>query len=403
MRIVLLSQPSFLESESMVRFARMLENEYTARGHSVTIWSPVPRAYHCVPRGRLSKWAGYVDQFLLFPRQVRAALEAEANDTLFVFCDQALGPWVPLVKDRPHVVHCHDLLALRSALGEFRENPTALTGRIYQRYIRRGFRQAQHFISISKKTREDLHGFGGVRPSTSEVVYNGLNYPYTPMAPSEAQQVLAQAGLPVHPRGMLLYVGHSAWYKNTAGLIRLYAQYARQTPDPLALWMVSGPPSPVLRSALTEVPPAGQVLFFKGIENRAIQAAYSHARVLLFPSLAEGFGWPLVEAQACGCPVITTNDAPMNEVAGPAARYLPRLRFGDDIRAWAEHGAQVLMRLLALTDAERAHIVSQGLEWAANFSAERAIDAYLGIYQQVMQSHTGSPSKRLAAAEDQAA
>jgi len=89
----------------------------------------------------------------------------------------ALGPWVPVVRDRPHVVHVHDLLALRSALGEIPENPTSITGRIYQRYIRRGFQKARHFVSISRKTQADLHRVGGVSAITSEVVYNGLNFP----------------------------------------------------------------------------------------------------------------------------------------------------------------------------------------------------------------------------------
>ena len=84
-------------------------------------------------------------------------------------------------------------MALRSALGDIPENRTAISGRIYQRYIRRGFRQARHFICISRKTRDDLHRYGLVSPVTSEVVYNGLNFPYQPMESGEAQRVLRAA------------------------------------------------------------------------------------------------------------------------------------------------------------------------------------------------------------------
>src|SRR5258707_6114071 len=157
------------------------------------------------------------------------ALKSFSAATLFVFCDQALGPWVPLVKSRPHVVHAHDLLALRSALGDIPENPTSFTGRIYQRYIRRGFRQARHFISASKKTRDDLHRCGQVAATSSDVVYNGLNFPYEPMARHEAQEVLRTAGFPESPGGVLLHIGGNQWYKNQAGVISIYAQYvARQ-------------------------------------------------------------------------------------------------------------------------------------------------------------------------------
>ena len=239
MNVVLFSHPVFLNSQSMTRFARMLEQAYVARGHQVQVWSPKARVYNLVPRGRLSKWAGYIDQYILFPLWVRKQLKRQSADTLFVFCDQALGPWIPLVKGRPHVVHVHDLLALRSALGLMPENPTSWTGRLYQRYIRHGFQQAKHFISISKKTRDDLHYFGQVSPVISEVVYNGLNYPYAPTLPSEAIHVLNQAGLPVKPNGMLLHVGGSQWYKNMPGVIRLYIEYAKGEVNPLPLWCIS--------------------------------------------------------------------------------------------------------------------------------------------------------------------
>jgi len=181
LNLVLVCHPTFLPSQSMPRFAQMLKQAYEARGHNVEIWSPQARVFNWVPRSRLSKWAGYVDQYLLFPITMRKALHRTPRTTLIVFCDQALGPWVPLVKDRVHVVHVHDLLALRSALGDIPENPTPISGRIYQRFIRRGFRRGRHFISVSGKTREDLSRFGGVSSLTSEVVYNGMNFAYAPL------------------------------------------------------------------------------------------------------------------------------------------------------------------------------------------------------------------------------
>jgi glycosyltransferase involved in cell wall biosynthesis len=110
---------------------------------------------------------------------------------------------------------------------------------------------------------------------------------------------------------------------------------------------------------------------------------------LLFPSLAEGFGWPIVEAMACGCPVLTTGEAPMTEVGGEAARYIPRLRFGEDIDVWASKCADELSAVLALDGDQRAALVEAGLTQAARFSADRAIDAYLDIYQHVFEMERG--------------
>jgi len=115
MNIVLFSHPSFLPSQSMPRYAGMLANAYRERGHQVQVWSPQPRLYQLLAGTRWAKWAGYIDQYLIFPMQVRWRLLSQPQGQLYVFCDQALGPWVPLVKHLPHVVHAHDLLALRSA------------------------------------------------------------------------------------------------------------------------------------------------------------------------------------------------------------------------------------------------------------------------------------------------
>lgn len=393
MNLVLFTHPAFLGSHSQAHFARMLVDAYRARGHSVTLRQPQGRVHGWVPAGRLSKWAGYVDQYLLFPPQLCDAVRSDAPDTLYVFCDQALGPWIPHVAHRPHVVHCHDLLALRCALGDVPENPTSHTGRIYQRYIRSGFRRARHFISISEKSRADLHRFGGVKPVTSEVVYNGLNHPYRPLRRDEASAVLAQAGLPAADRGCLLHVGGGQWYKNTAGVVRLYASYAQEAlrlgATPLPLWMVSPAPNESVRRALGHVPEQAEVRFFSGLSTDVIQALYSHAAALLFPSLAEGFGWPIAEAMACGCPVITTGDAPMNEVGGEIATYLPRLEVGDDVAAWARFGAARVIHVLGRSKSERERNATRGREWAARFNAGAAIDSYLSVYQRVLALECG--------------
>jgi glycosyltransferase involved in cell wall biosynthesis len=400
MRIVIFCHPPYLPSQSMPRFAEMLRSSFQALGHEVKLWAPHPRFHKLFAGHPYGKWGGYIDQYLIFPRRVREALAAEPADTMFVFADQALGPWVPLIKGRPHVVHVHDLLNLRSALGDDPGHVTSLSGRIYQRYIRRGFRLARHYISVSKKTREDLHRFGGVDAVTSEVVYNGLNYPYRPMPEPQALDTLRAAGLPAPPGGMLLHVGGGQWYKNKGGLIALYSRYVTETANPLPLWCIGPKPSPGIARMIRRIPAEGQVAFFQNLDNATLQAAYSYARVFLFPSFAEGFGWPLIEAQACGCPVITTDEAPMNEVAGDAARYIPRLAPTADVDAWAAHGARVLRELLALDPAERLEVVQRGYGWVKQFDSATAIARYLEIYQRILDVETarstaGAPLKGL--------
>ena len=126
------------------------------------------------------------------------------------------------------------------------------------------------------------------------------------------------------------------------------------------------------------------MLFVQGIDNHALQAAYSLARTFLFPSLAEGFGWPIIEAQACGCPVITTNAAPMNEIGGAAATYIPVLSMTDDPQLWAQQAATTLKSLLAMPETQRQALVSEGIANVARFNADDAIEGYLNVYRQVL-------------------
>lgn len=393
MNLVLYTHPAWMGLQSQTRVARMMAGAYQTRGHRVQVRQPTPRVHAWVVSSRWArwaKWAGYFDQFILFAREQRRAIAADPPDTLYVFCDQALGPWVPLAAHRPHVVHCHDLLALKSALGLVPENPTSWTGRVYQRYIRAGFRRARHFISVSEISRSDLHAFGAIEPVTSEVVYNGQNHPYRALPPALAWSRLQAAGLGAAHDGLLLHVGGGQWYKNTEGVLELYAQYVQRrlaTGRPvLPLLMVSPTPGALLQSLVAAVPDPGRVRFVPGIDNDSLEALYSIASALLFPSLAEGFGWPIAEGLVCGCPVITTGEAPMSEVGGTHAHYLPRLASRADLPAWADKGAALLCEVLDRPDRERERSREAGIAWARRFDAAHAIERYLDIYSSVLAS-----------------
>lgn len=383
MNFVLFSHPGFMQSQSMPRFAGALANSLRAAGHQVQVISPRPLFHKMVKSATLQKWAGYIDQYIVFPAEAKKIIQNSPSDTVFVFCDQALGPWVPLVKNRPHVIHCHDLLALRSALDLIPENPTSGTGKIYQKYIRAGFQQGNHFIAISSKTKTDLIEYGGVQGDKVEVVLNELNYPYAPFTKEECAQVWAKHKLPAAEQGLILHIGGGQWYKNRKGVVGIYREYVQQTANPLPLWMVGPAPTGELAELIKTVPKPGQVIHLKGVDNDVVQALYSSAKVFLFPSLAEGFGWPIVEAQACGCPVITTGEPPMNEVGGDHTTFIPRLN--NDFDAWSKTGATALMRILSLPDEQKSSLVKQSLHWAARFQPGTAFKAYLEVYERVLK------------------
>lgn len=369
----------------MPRFAQMLADGMRARGHEVAIWAPEAKFSRLPAPRSLKKWLGYLDQYLVFPSAVRRRLRQYPASTLFSFTDQALGPWVPLLSGRPRVVHCHDFLAQRSMLGEIPENPPGWTGQQYQAYIRRGYAEGQHFISVSQRTQEDLHRFLPTTPRRSDVVYNGLNQSF---APQDVATVRAQLGQQVGldlGTGYLLHVGGNHFYKNRVGVIELYNAWRATGAAALPLLLVGEAPNESLAAAHAQSPYRQDIHLLSGLADQHVRAAYAGASVFLFPSLAEGFGWPIAEAMASGCPVITTNEAPMTEVAGEAGFLIPRRPSASaEVVAWAKAGAQVVAQVLQLSVAERQAVVAAGLQNAKRFSTDEALDKIEEIYSEII-------------------
>lgn len=387
MKLVFFSHPPFLGSLSMPRFSRMLIEGMKERGHRVDEWVPTARFYKIpVPR-LLKKWMGYADQYIAFPTQVRRRIRKLPQDTLFVFTDHALGPWVPLVADRPHVIHCHDFLAQHSAMGLIAENPTSSSGRAYQKLIRSGFSKGKNFISVSNKTRQDLAGILLEKPVFSETVYNGLNQEITPLDPDDSRSQLSQlTGLDLRG-GYLLHVGGNQWYKNRTGVIEIFDALRAIDSKPVKLLLAGTPPSPSLFARSASSPFSRDIHFLTDLDDASIRLAYAGASVFLFPSLAEGFGWPIAEAMASGCPVVTTGEAPMTEVAGDAATLIPRQPLErDDKKSWASQSARTVCRLLAMPSPERANLVAKGVANASRFDPKPALDRIESIYQSILKA-----------------
>ena len=365
----------------MPRFARMLAEGMKDRGHSVEILAPQAKVSRLPAPRALRKWLHYADQYITFPSAVRKSLPNYPSDTLFVFTDHALGPWVPLVADRPHVVHCHDFLAQWSALGAIPENPTGWSGRQYQKYIRQGYSQAKHFISVSRKTQQDLAHFLPSAPRSSETVYNALNQKFSPVDLKQARASLTkQTGIELNA-GYLLHIGGNQWYKNRAGVIEIYNAWRKNTDGTLPLLLIGETPTPALEQMREQSAYKKDIHFLTNIPDEFVQLAYAGASVFIFPSLAEGFGWPIAEAMASGCLVLTTNEAPMTEVAGDAG-FLASRRPGaeEKVAAWADETAQVLQQILSLSPSDRSRAVEAGILNAKRFESKKLLDQIEKIY-----------------------
>ncbi|MGP1386739.1 MAG: glycosyltransferase family 4 protein [Thainema sp.] len=371
MKVVLLANYLTDGQQSMQRFAQLMETGLTEAGHEVRVVRPEQVVGRLKPSASgLGKWLGYIDKFLVFPLSLRRAI---AWADVVHICDHSNALYTRYLQNVPHLVSCHDLLAVRSALGEIPQNQTAWTGQQLQQLILKGLNRAQRAVCISQQTRQDFLRLCQLPPEAVTQVYMGLNYPYTPMAMTPARHRISQLGIPSAGR-YLLHVGGNHWYKNRMGVVQMFAEVRSQLGQPDDLYLViAGQSLPEdIHAWIDEYKLRPWVIEAHDVSNEDLRAIYTCATALLFPSFQEGFGWPIIEAQACGCPVFTSNRAPMTEVGGEAAIYIDP----EDIRASA---AQIVADLPDLP-----HRVHDSLANAHRFQPETMIAAYVEQYEQVI-------------------
>ena len=388
MRIVLFTHPTFLSSQSMPRYASMLKNGMEDRGHEVVVWTPRSRFYRLPFKNALKKWLGYIDQYLFFPLEVKLKLRNCSKDTLFVFADQALGLWVPLVKNRKHVIHCHDFLAQQSAFGLLPESKTGLIGVYYQKFIRWGYRKGLNFICISKKTQSDLHLVLSKPPKRSQVVYNGL---YQNFEPVNNKMVLREGlsnryGIDLS-KGYILHVGGNTFYKNKLGVLEIYDQWAKDFEAYVPLILVGELPTKEMIFFKEKSKASKLIYFITDVDDMQLQQFYQGASVMLFPSLYEGFGWPIVEAMASGCLVITTNENPMKEVAGDAGFYISKKSFNlEELVKWKKIAAQELEKVMQLNPEQSEAAMQKSIIRSKEFSVQGFVDSIEDIYLKIIDN-----------------
>ena len=153
----------------------------------------------------------------------------------------------------------------------------------------------------------------------------------------------------------------------------------------MPLVLVGHPPTQELQACYQGSPYKDSIHFLTDINDQYLQYAYAGASVLLFPSLAEGFGWPIAEAMATGCPVVTTQAAPMTEVGGTAGFYIPvKPTEPHLLQAWAVEAAAVVQRVLTLSDADRAASVQAGIANSHRFDTSLFLNRLEELYESIV-------------------
>jgi glycosyltransferase involved in cell wall biosynthesis len=356
--------------QSMQRFAVMMLDGLAAAGVRAELIQPEPFFGRFRSAGSFAaKWLAYIDKFILFPLRLRRRLNSAP--ALVHLCDHSNAMYARQIRGVPVVATCHDLLAVRGALGEPTDCPASLTGKWLQRWIVAGLRAATTVACVSKATLEDARRLIARKEGKPklELISLALSYPYRPLSAEEAQARLARFSLLESGRPFVLHVGSNLRRKNREGVLRIFARCQEQWNGLLVL--AGEPLSDALRSLGRHLGVLDRIIEVPDATSEVLEALYNRATALLFPSRFEGFGWPIIEAQACGCPVICGDGAPLPEVAGEAGLIHP-----------VEDEEALAAEIIRLADpAEHALWGAKSLRNAQRFSAEGMIAEYIAVYR----------------------
>ncbi len=234
-------------------------------------------------------------------------------------------------------------------------------------------RRAGAIITVSENSKRDIVTHYGVEPEKVTVVYEAAAPEFSPVASPHVEQVRRRYGLPEH---YVIFVGTIEPRKN---LVRLIEALQRLRDGGLSLPLVVVGQKGWLYGAffrrLEELEVRDSVLFPGYVPFDDLPALYSGATIAAMPSFYEGFGLPVLEAMACGTPVVSSDASSLPEFGGDAARYFDP----HDVEALA----QTLLDVWK--DGElQSEMRSRGLQQAARFSWKRAADLTMDVYRAVV-------------------
>lgn len=376
MRIILIGNYPPDRQDSMRLFSLMLQNGFVNAGVDSEIWLPKVffGRFSKHTNGGLGKWLGYLDKWVLYPIILKKKILGKKYndpDVKFHICDHSNSPYIAYLPKEKTGLTCHDVLAIRGAFGfEDAYCKTSRMGLVLQKWILKNILKVDRLAAVSQLTLHQLNELNkGLETTTKDwrVIHNSFNENFTPLPTLVAQQKIEGMGL-FRDVPFVLHLGSSLERKNRKLLVDMLVELGE---DWRGVACFAGDAiDPELRSHIQDLGLQSRVVSVIKPSHENVIALYSSCAAFVFPSFSEGFGWPLIEAQACGAPVIASNIEPMPEVSGGAALHASPYKAADFAKAF-----------LSLDNISiREQLIAKGFENCRRFSSEKMIGEYVDLY-----------------------
>ena len=289
----------------------------------------------------------------------RRSINALKRDDWDIFHPTYYYPYfLEHLRDRPFVLTVHDMIHETFPDMFKPSDPTSKNKRTL-------IDRAEKIIAISESTKNDMIRFCGISPSKVEVVHHGPTLDPSVAAPRPDWL----------PSRYVLFVGNRFPYKNFERFILALSEVIREEPE---LHLVCGGGSPFREYEVKFLEGMGMLdrTRYTDVDDPLLACLYRHAEAFVFPSLYEGFGFPLLEAMACGCPVIASNTSSFPEVASDAAALFDPT---DEV-------SMTETILNVIRDGEmRRRLRERGLSRSREFSWERTAQKTRKVYEGIFE------------------
>lgn len=303
------------------------------------------------------------DRFRLW-EQLGLPRRSRRADVSLLHCTEGV---LPLWQPRPTIVTLHDTLAFEE------RSDTAVERFYWDRLMPAALHRAAHVITISESSRKDILTRWPGLESKLTVIYHGIDAEYFEPPKASIPAALKAA---LGDARFLVYLGGPLKRKRFDWALEVLAA----VPDTGLKLVACGFGSAGRQAAAAELPPAlrGRVLFAEFLSDAELHALYTDAAAVLYPTLYEGFGFPAIEAQAAGTPVVFSPLGSLAELVGPLATLVD----ARDLSGWVA----AVKHAIEMTSEERRQRATQARAWAHGFRWDESWRQHLSIYQRVART-----------------